>query len=318
MDRLPGAVALARALLTLTRSRVTGVLEVRGEHASARLAIVEGTPRAAALRPCDDETLGDVLTRRGALDQGAHARALRQGLPVGPVGDWLVATGSATRTAVDRALRDQLTRRIAQLFAWHDAEFRFRSGSADVGLPALGDASPTQDVVLAAIRDVVAEIPAMRARRRLGDGVLVLTRLGEMVVQDAALRFEEAAMLPVLRRGAPVDVVLATAGATAAAIRALYAFKLLAAASPPAAAGRAYGVLLRKQRQIRRAAGGHDLDLLDLPPGARPREARRALRRLAHVVHPDRFGDGEVAAVRTASREVMTALVQAERRVSGS
>jgi curved DNA-binding protein CbpA len=72
-------------------------------------------------------------------------------------------------------------------------------------------------------------------------------------------------------------------------------------------------MLLRKQRQLRRAADARAL--LEIGPRASPEEARRALRRLAHVVHPDRFGAAEDAAVRSASREVMTALVDAQRRL---
>lgn len=315
MDRLPAATSLARALLALSRAGATGVLEVSAVARSARVAVMDGIPRAAALEPGDDLTLGDLLAREGALDAAAHARALERGAPPGPVGSWLIDTGAATAPAVAWALRRQLERRVGRLFEWTGAEYRFRRGPPEIGTAHVAEPIPTADVVLSAMREAVRGVPVVAARRRLGDGLLVLTRLGETLVKDAALWPEEATMVPHLRAGASVDTVLGATGHSARAIRGLYALRVLSAAAPPRAEGRAYGVLLRKRRQLRRAIGTSDLDLLDLPPSAKPHEVRRALRRLAHVVHPDRFGASEPEAVHDASREVMTALLQAEQRL---
>ncbi len=317
MDRLPGATSLARALLALERARATGVLEVRAARRSARLALVSGTPTAAVLDPDDGETLGDVLARDGALDREAHARALAEGAPSTPVGEWLVETGAATRPAVEYALRRQLRRRVGLLFGWSAAELSFRRGAADVGVPHVSEPVRTPDLVLGAMRDVVSETPVLVARRRLGDSVAVLSRLGAALLAEATLWPEEAAMVPLLERGAPVEVVLGAAGGSRRGILGLYALKLLSAVGSPGAGRGAYGVLLRKRRQLRHALGNDDLRLLDLPAGARPEDARRALRRLAHLVHPDRFGDHEAPAVRRASSEIMAALVQAEQRLAG-
>jgi len=287
------------------------VLTVRSERREARLAIVRGTPRAAAV-PSEGETLGDLLARTGQLDHIKHEEALRVAAPVGPVGQWLVAVGAAPREAVEHALAEQLSNRVQSILAWHAAELRFSTGRADVGVAHVSDAREPADLVLAALRATVADAPALSARRRLGDGVLVLSRLGRALVEAAELTEEERAMMPLLVRGAAVDAVLAAAGSSPRAIRSLYALWLLSAVAAPTS-GRRYSVLLRKQRQLRRAAGAKHL--LDLPHDADAPAARRALRRLAGQVHPDRFSAEAEPAVQKASREVMAALVAAEKAV---
>lgn len=314
MDQVPAAISLARALLALSRARATGVLEVMSAHLRARVAVTCGTPRAAAMPGLSDETLGDLLARHGALDVEAHARALERSTPWGPVGDWLVANGAATRPAVEWALRRQLERRIARLFEWSTPELRFRRGLADVGVAHVAEPVRTGDLVLDAMRSAVAQTSLVEARRRLGDGMLVLSRLGEALVTDATLWPEEAAMIPLLKAGATVIALVGAGGGGRRAILGLHALRLVGAVQPPG--DHAYTVLLRKHRQLRHAARADALDLLDLPARARPEEARRALRRLAQLVHPDRFGENEAPAVRAASANVMTALVEAEHRVT--
>ena len=316
MDRVPAATSLARALLALSRARATGVLAVAADRRRARVAVMDGTPRAVAVQPGDDETLGDLLSSHGALDAEAHARALARSTPCGPVGDWLVAHGAASRPAVEWAVRRLLERRVARLFEWQGAELAFRGGLADVGAAHVAEPVSTADVVMGAMRAAVGSTSVVEARRRLGDGVLVLSRLGEALLGEATLWPEEAAMLPLLRAGAPISALLATAGGTRRAILGLHALRLLGATQPPGSERQAYGVLLRKHRQLRHAVNADALDLLELPRGARPDEARRALRRLAQLVHPDRFGEHEPPAVRAASREIMTALVDAEQRLA--
>ena len=78
----------------------------------------------------------------------------------------------------------------------------------------------------------------------------------------------------------------------------------------------AYPLLLRKRRQIREAASPHRL--LDLPPGAGPREARKALRRLVSDLHPDRLGADSPEALHRICSEVIAALVAADSRIAGS
>ncbi len=273
---------------------------------------MEGAISAIAMWPADDETLGDTLDRMGALDRSLHRRALERGPPLGPVGDWLVACGAARDDDVQRALRVQLQRRVVMLFSWSAVELRFVPGSLDVGVPRVARPLAASELVLGAMRAAVAEEPAVRVRRLLGDGLLVLTRLGRALVADASLSPDERSMVSLLERGAPVDAILGAAGASPSAIRTLYALRLLDAVSRPTRDAQ-YALLLRKHRQVRSAVRAGEL--LDLPAGARPSEARRALRRLAREVHPDRFSEADDAIVRRVSGEVMAALVSAEARL---
>jgi len=73
-------------------------------------------------------------------------------------------------------------------------------------------------------------------------------------------------------------------------------------------------LLLRKRRELRSRASAHAL--LDLPEGAGGRDARVALRKLVCDLHPDRFGDGTPPALRRASGEITTALVNAEAQIA--
>ena len=316
MDRLPAATSLATALLALERSRTTGVLTVRGRLGEARLAIVDGTPRALAGAVAQGGTLGDRLARTGGLDARAHAEALDHGAPRGPVGGWLVASGSARPEAVAHALREQLRERVRALFRWDAVEFQFVAGSADVGVPNVPDAVRAADLVLSAMRDALAAEPLLQLRRFLGDGLLVLTPLGEALLDHAALWPDEVAMLPTLRAGAAVDALLSIARGSPRALRLLAALRYLRAASSPSASPETYTLLLRKTRELRRTTDAGTL--LELAGGANGAAARRSLRRFAGALHPDRLGPDAPAALRQASSDVVGALARAAERVARS
>lgn len=313
MDRLSGASALARALLSLARARASGVLDVVAGVRLGKLAIREGHTIAAAITDPEETCLGDRLVRAGVLDPERHREALLgAGEPDGPVGAWLVREGLVTEQDVRDGLFAQLRDRVRRVFVWEQAEFRFASGAPDVGVPPLDVPLATQDLVLDAMRAQVAPMPLLLVRRRLGHGLYVLTSLGEEVVRDATLEPEEQAMLPMLRSGASVDSLLASAGGTSRAHRGLLALKLLGAASAPAPSA-SIGLLLRKHREVAKAVSARAL--LDLPGRADPASARRALRKLARDLHPDRF-DADPSMQRTSS-EVLKALVRAEADLRG-
>ena len=121
------------------------------------------------------------------------------------------------------------------------------------------------------------------------------------------------AMLPLLESGASVDVLVAASQGSARAQRTLYALRMIdACGSPEPREG--YAMLLRKTRQLKRAARA--AELLELAPGAQQGDARKALRKLARAVHPDRFGTNAPAAIRSASQQVMSALNRASHDLS--
>jgi hypothetical protein len=321
MDSLPGATSLARALLTLSRADETGVLHVWAGR-GARISIAGGAPCAATLEGADEFTLGDILVERGAFDFEAHEAAmLRQDASTRPVGRWLVEVGVTDHASLAEALRIQLHRRVAQLFRWPGLEYRFVAGNPDIGIEAVDAPPHAADLVAHVMRELGDGIAVGRARRQLGHEPLELTALGEALLRDAALGRDEAAIRTVLQsarngsgpgamRAVPVDDLLTVAGGGGRAVRWLWALKVLHAVTPPRAGASAYPLLLRKHRQVRRAAD--PATLLDLPEHPGPGQARRALRRLAGTLHPDRFGHATDPTLRRISGEVMSALVTAE------
>lgn len=312
MDRVGSAVSFGRALWALGRAGSTGVLEVAGDAQRCRIALVEGTPRAAtALRA--DGTLGDALLSEGDLDLVRHGAALLHAPPSGPVGDWLVAQRVASRPAVELALRVQLRRRILRIFAFREIEFHFVSGSADVGLSHVGEPVAAADLVLGGMRRVLRDSPPTVLRGQLPGPHLRLSEAGCALLSAAALFPSEAAMLPLLLQGATTAALHERAQGCPRARTLLTALGLLGLLHGRRGQVSGYALLARKRRELRSRRPAHAL--LDLPPDAGPGEARRALRRLALQLHPDRLDPDAPGAVRRASTEVMGALIAAESRL---
>lgn len=293
----------------LARSGKSGVLSVVGDTASARIGVREGRVVAMRVSPDDGDSLGEELRRSGDWDE-TRARAAGSPRPGSPLGAWAVAAGAASEAAVSHALRRQLRRRIVRLFALDPLELRLSPGSADLGVSELAEPPTTAELIVSALRERVATEALALVRRRLGDGFYVLTPLGRELLASAVLWPDEQALLPLLEQGASVDALVSASRGSARAQRTLYALRMLGACGPPEPRD-GYAVLLRKTRQLRR--GARPAELLDLPPNAARGDARRALRRLASTVHPDRFGAAAPAAIKTASHEVMTALLRAQR-----
>jgi hypothetical protein len=310
MDSLPGAISLARALLSLSRARQTGVLHVESELGGCRLSIVDGVPRAARGLTFEDP-LGDALVREGELDPHAHRVALRESESAhGPVGRWLLDAGLVSRPALELALRRQLRDRVLRVFACHGLDYRFEPGEPEPGAPLIEEPMCTADLVLAALRAQVAGWPTPRLARVIETGALRLNALGRMLAREAALWPEEAAALALLAEGATLERVLQTTHGSERALRLLAALSLLDAVTSEPTPSQRFSLLLRKREQLRRAESARNL--LDLPRAATPAQARRALRKLARSVHPDALGPHASEDLRRASTEVMEALIDAE------
>ncbi len=294
MDALRAAVPLARALLSLGDAERSGVLYVQAGYRRAEIEVWAGA--FVAVRGVDGELLGDTLLRAGALDAHRHGAALSEAEPHGPVGDWLVAVGAASREAVDRALASQLSRRVASLLRFPYATVRFEErGPAD-------DQSDRLKVAIApCVWDGLVSLAGTLTNDELsqlaGVGRLRLTRAGSQLVAELM----PAGRLPQLE-----SVLRGQCGSQHA--RAV--LKVLGAAFDARVDTDSFSLLLRKQREIRRHASAEVL--LDLPSKfVTPDQARRALRRLAQKLHPDRFS-GELPALRAVSADVMRALFRAE------
>ena len=201
---------------------------------------------------------------------------------------------------------------VLQMCAWEGLVLRLVQAPAAPTWWKLAEPVPARAVALQTMRAAVKGVDTASVRAELGNTVYHLTEAGESLAHGAELRPEETAVLFWLRRGVPAEELSTLPGCGLAGYRFLWMLKLLGAASPKA--GGSCPLLLRKRRQMRREVSAHAL--LDLPEGAGGRDARIALRKLVRDIHPDRFGDRAPPALRRASGEIVTALVDAEARIA--
>lgn len=292
---------LARALLTLARRGASGEVGVEAPGGlRAAIRLFEGRIASVDHRESDGSVLGDLL-----LDEGALAREL---LPDDdgraesePIGRFLVRTGRVTRGALEHALRRQVRVRLRTVFSWERPRLGFRAlevTAADLTLPVA-------DAVLDALRHTAAQDVEPRLPER---ETWALSSFGRDLLREAALRPEEAAVAAMLERGVAMDTIASVLNRNPRAMRFAAMLRRIGAVEPSHASG-SYSLLLQKRQQLRRSSDPRML--LGLPPGASKADARRALRRLARDLHPDRFSQADAAA-RTLSAEVLRALVAAE------
>jgi len=206
----------------------------------------------------------------------------------------------------------QVFESVLQMCEWEGLVLRLEQSPPTTTWWKLRDPIPARTLALQTMRAAVKGVDASSVRAELGDAVYRLTEAGDAFFSGAELRPEETAVLFWLRRGVPAEEVSTLPGCGLAGCRFLWMLKLLRAAAPKS--GGSYPLLLRKRQELRRQASAHAL--LDLPEGAGGRDARLALRKLVRDLHPDRFGDGTPPALRRASGEIVTALVDAEARIA--
>ncbi|MGE0789709.1 MAG: J domain-containing protein [Sandaracinaceae bacterium] len=315
MDALPGAAALTRGLLVLTRSRSSGVLSAVAEDVHARIALRDGRVVALTVEGVAPRADGLGVQLR-AMDAWDH-RAAEDAEPKEEgesLGRWVSRVGVASQAAVSCALRRQMRQRLAVLFALEPPELRLTAGPCDLGVPMLDEPPTASELVVGALRARMARTPLVLIQKRLGSGFYALTPLGRELLDGAPLFGEEHAIAAGLERGASVDTLLGLARREARAYRFLFGLKLLSACGPPASSG-GYSLLLRKKRELARHVRASQL--LELPARADVRATKRAWRKLAGQLHPDRFTRDPDLAIQAASHDVMRALDDARRRVSG-
>ncbi|MBW1875454.1 MAG: hypothetical protein JRG67_08800 [Deltaproteobacteria bacterium] len=201
---------------------------------------------------------------------------------------------------------------VLQMCTWEGLILRLVQAPAAATWWKLAEPVPARTVALQTMRAAVKGVDTASVRSGLGNTTYHLTEAGESLFRGTELRPEETAVLFWLRRGVPAEDLLTLPGCGLAGYRFVWMLKLLGAASPKA--GGSYPLLLRKRRQMRKQVSAHAL--LDLPEGAGGRDARIALRKLVRDLHPDRFGERAPPALRRASGEIVTALVDAEARIA--
>jgi len=306
VHRLSTASVLATALLALERAGATGVLHVESGAGNARLAIAGGTPRAVTGVQWPGDALGERLAQSGDLRRDASsgvARRAGRGLPVGRL---LIDVGAARPEAVAYALRTQLQERVRVLFGREGVSLRFVEGPAAIGVPHVGDPVSVADLVLGAVRLVVADSPHATDWQALRAGAWCLTPLGEALLDRATLWPAEAAFVAALR--AETDMVSLEVGCRdAARVTAFFAgLRALRAVSRRGECDLPSTLLLRKTLELRQQRDARTL--LELTDELGPAAARRSFRRLAGALHPDRLGPHASEALRRASTEVFVAL----------
>lgn len=228
---------------------------------------------------------------------------------------FLFDSGKLIGATIDRRVavtHRQALERLLGLCEWDGLVLRLVQSAARPDGRTLRDPTRARFLALQAMRTAVTRVDGAWLCAQLGDEAYHLTPVGEALVRGADLRAEEAAVLFWLRKGVLAEELAVRPGCGLAGSRFLWMLKLLGAASPRAAGS--YPLLLRKRRELRSRASAHAL--LDLPEGAGGRDARVALRKLVRDLHPDRFGDGTPPALREASGEITTALVNAEAQIA--
>lgn len=303
------------------------MVRVRTERGIARLRIASGAVLAVTAIAGHDESLGDALLRTGDLNAKAHFEALpKRNADARPVGEWLAQEQLATRGAVEHALRAQLRGRMLALFSCREITHEIALDEDGGGVP-LSAPVRIADVVLGCMRARASSAmswTAAPAAQRALEGELSCTSRGRLILSQAVLWPEEEALAGLLSRACErieIDRMCAAHPRAHALLFLLAALGGVAASDSPGRAAfgssarpsTSYGLLVRKRRQIRQ--GDSPYRLLDLPFGAGPSDARKALRQFAGKLHPDALGPDVPDDLRRASNEVMGALIDAERKV---
>lgn len=220
-------------------------------------------------------------------------------------------SGRLVGANIDRRLPSshrQVSEQVIEMCEWSGLVLRLVQSAPGPAWWRLHRPIPVRVLALQIMRRAVSNVDSASIRAGLGHAAYHLSETGEALIRGVELRSEETSVLSWLRRGVLAEELTALPGGGVAAYRFLWMLKLLGVASPKARGS--YPLLLRKRREVRNQATAHTL--LDLPENANGRDARVALRKLVRDLHPDRFGDGTPPALRRASGEVTTALVNAE------
>lgn len=318
MAELSGLSALGRALLHLERASATGIVHVTTRHEQATLSVIQG--RVCAVEGVEvggDDSLGHHLIREGAFDAQAHAQALATVGPQRPVGAWLVAHDVASAPAVAHGLRCQVRGRLLQLLKRARADYDFKPQALrHRDMEFLAECAPrSSEVVLTALRSVASTLSADAFSSGFPVGPLALTGSGHQLVDEGALWPEEQALRALLKRGATWEECQARLRGMPRALRLLQGLALLEVVRGRRVSEEGYSRLLRKRRQLQ--LGADPFTLLEVPNGSSPQRVRRALRRLALEMHPDRVG-AENAQMHAISSEVMRGLLLAEEKIRAS
>jgi hypothetical protein len=289
MDTLPTAASLARALLSLSRSRQTGVLHVMAELGGCRLTIVSGVARAAGGPAAFEEPVEEALACDDAPDPEAQLEAMYASMDVhGPVGRWLVEAGPVERPVHELALRRQLRDRLLHAFACQSMELRFEPDAAAADCALIEAPIGTADLLLATLRAHAALLPREELFAAVARGELRLNALGSMLTRDATLWPEETAALALLEEGGSLVRILQLTAGSDRTLRLVAGLSMLSALSATPGRDQRLSLLVRKSERLRQAASARAL--CQLPEPADVDDAEPPPQRPARVLVPDALG----------------------------
>jgi hypothetical protein len=288
------------------------VLSIAGmdRRRPADLEIIDGVPVSLVWPSAQRDRLVDLLERNGDLDGAAYGRAVAWTGPMAPVGGWLVEHGIARPEAISAALRVQLRRRVGRLLSMGGVTMSFAERSGGVAEP-MPEPMCMAELVLRAMRERTTDWSLPWLRAQLPERPM-LTKFGEEIVTQAPLWPVEATVVAMLRGSSAEG--LDRLYADPRAVRFLFCLRELGGLRATGQAAGVYSLLRRKRHRLR--SGGSAHELLDLPPDASGRDARRAVRRLVQILHPDRF-EGEPASLKHVSTEIVAAAAEAARPIRG-
>ena len=228
-----------------------------------------------------------------------------------------VIRGLASPGAVSDAVRKQMRGRLARWLAEPIRELQFRTGS--VPRAPFEEPPSAEDLVLASLRRVALRRDT-RDLRGLADLRFVGSPHTALLGSATLAPWERAIMERLVQgggrgiRGAHLIALADPSGCPDRGLRILHGWRLLGWLSPIDVSRRDHSTLLRKRHQLRRRASPARLLEMEEPRGGdAPAGARRALRRMAAQVHPDRF-EADLAET---SDEVMRALTAAADALRG-
>ena len=254
------------------------------------------------------------MSRPAGLDRSAASCTLHV-RGEGRTATLALEAGGVVGANVDRRVATsprQLLESVARMCEWDDLVLRLEQRPPSRSWWKLREPTSARQLALETMRVAIRDVDASTVRTGLGDGMIHLTEAGEAMVIATELRPEETATVFWLRRGVRAETIPSRPGCGLRGYRFAWMLKLLRGAA--AKGGGSYPLLLRKRREVRSQASARAL--LDLPEGAGGQDARRALRKLVRDLHPDRFGESVPPALRRASGEIVTALVDAEARIA--
>jgi len=283
---------------------------VRSDTAVCRFAVDGGMVRAA-ISNWPQPSLGDVLVRSAGCDAETLAAADDNEFEP-PTGAWVVRRGLASRRAVIDALHEQLRSQVCSAFPWPRHDLTFVEGPAEVGVYWVPNPPATESLVLDGMRAAVShQLDDTHAQVVLRSQ---LTAWGHSLLEHGATDDSERALLNALQPGAAIRELIAAAHSCERAYHTWSALRAFGAMTAPTRVR--YTLLLRKRAELRRRANAHEL--LDLDPASQVQKdaPRRALRRLALHLHPDRLGPDAPESARVLSTEVMRALTRAAASLS--